>query len=490
MKIIYILTIALLHTGILAAQVDRSHEPKPDKPKEINLGDLKSIELDNGLKVFLVPKPGYGKFAFSLTVTQPNINDDNQPELREILGKLYYKGFSQNYNEETTDSIIKFNGAKVGITINGGFVIGLAENMKELMNLYCDQLFNPALSQDVVSELVDKAKKKYESDKTKKINKREITAIRNFRAIVLDSLLQDGTSAKRKNNQPKEKNFNLVTVNKLKSFQKERIVACNSTAILIGDFTPKSAEKMLKKHFGKWQKGKILLKEKKELSAPTFLKTRKIFVIDKPEAVQSSISFNWNLGDAFSYFDDSYKLEVMNQILGGYTGSYIYANLREDKGLCYSAFSSISPAANGGSGFIKTDVRTEKAPLAIENIILEMLRIRNQTISDNALRLSQNSLIGAYARSLGGVALQRFLGFAMVKDNFNLPDNFLKTYPFHIGEVSKEDVKEMAIKYVKPNNCIIFVEGNAKELYGKLDLFGPVEYYTEEGKLLNFNCKK
>ena len=486
MKIIYILLIALFHAGVLSAQVDRSHEPNPDKPKEINLGDLKSIELENGLKVFLVPKAGYGKFAFSLTVSQPDIKKDSEPELRAILGKVYYQGHSQNYTESLTDSIIDFNGAKIGVTINGGFVIGLHDNLNELMDLYTDQLFNPSITNEDIRKLTDEAKKKQEAKKTKKVNKREINGLRDFRMIVMDSLLNDGVRAQKETTKTAEKNYDLVTIKKLKEFQKERIAACNSTAILIGDFTPKSAERMLKKHFGKWQKGKEFVKEANKKTTPSFLKSRKIFVIDKPQSVQASVSFNWSLGDAYSYSEDQENLEVMNQILGGYTGSYIYANLREDKGLCYSAFSSISPSAGGGSGFIKTDVRTEKAPLAVENIIYEMLRIRNQNVSDKSLRLAQNSLIGAYARSLGGIALQRFLSFAMVKDDYNLPDDYLKTYPFHIGEVSKEDIKAMAIKYVKPNNCLIFVEGNAKELHGKLEQYGPVEYYTKEGKEIKF----
>jgi predicted Zn-dependent peptidase len=484
MKIIYISILLLLQTTLLSAQVDRSVEPEPDQPKEINLGDLKSIELENGLKVFLVPKPGYGKIAFSLTINQPDIKNDPQAELRNILSKIYYKNSSQNYTRQVGDSLIAFNGAKMGVTINGGYVIGLKENTNELLNLYTDRIFNPILNQDTIKALVEDSKTKLEKKKNTQKNKREITKTRDFGVILMDSLMNDGST----NNDEYEKdlNYDLVTVSKLNAFQKERIVSNHSTAILIGDFTPKSAEKLLNKYFGTWQKGKELTKQKDKNNEAVFLKNRKIFVIDNPLAVQSSVSFNWNLGDAYQYFNDEVKLVVMNQILGGYTNSYIYTNLREDKGLCYFAISSISPTGAGGRGFAKVDVRTEKTDIAVENIIYEMLRIRNQTVSDKTLRMAKNSLIGAYARSLGGVALQRFLSFAMVKDDFNLPDDYLKTYPFKIGEVSREEVQEMALKYVKPNNCLILVKGNASELKGKLEAYGPVEYYTEEGKKLDF----
>lgn len=474
----------LLQTSLLPAQVDRSVEPAPDQPKEINLGNLKSIELKNGFKVFLVPKPGYGKIAFSLTVNQPDIKTDSEPELRQILSKLYYEPNSQNYSKKQSDSIIDFNGAKMGITINGGFVIGLKENTNQLMNLYTDRLFNPTFNKDIVAKLTEESKISYEKKKTEQKNNMEITAIRDFGMILMDSLMNDGIN--KETDVVKELDFDQVSSSKLQEFQKERIVSNHSTAILIGDFTPKSAKKLLEKYFGDWQKGKDLAKEEKNANEVGFLKNRKIFVIDNPQAVQSSVSFNWNLGDAYQYFPDEVKLSVMNQILGGYTNSYIYTNLREDKGLCYFALSSISPTGAGGRGFAKVDVRTEKTSIAVENIIYEMLRIRNQTVSDKTLRMAQNSLIGAYARSLGGVALQRFLSFAMVKDDFNLPDDYLKTYPFKIGEVTKEEVQEMALKYVKPNNCIVLIKGNATELKGKLEAYGPVEYYTKEGKPFKF----
>jgi zinc protease len=483
MKTFYIALLILLQTAVLSAQVDRSKEPDPDAPKEINLGDLKSIELENGLKVFLVPKPGYGKFAFSLSINQPDIAKDPQPELRDILSKLYYKKASVRYSQKQIDSIIDFHGAKMGATINGGYIIGLKEDTRQLMGVYTDCLIHPNINQSTLDELI------VQRIKQEKAPKKQQTLSNNgtsFGITLLDSLLHEKKIEKEKQTVSRESNYSDISLSELQEFQRQRIVSNNSTAILIGDFTENSAREVLERYFASWKKGTPLEEERASTADTKTIAQREIYVIDNPLAVQSKVGFHWNLGDAFQYFDHHIPMEVMNQILGGYANAYIYQNLREDKGLCYFALSSISCTGSGGSGFINTSVRTEKTAIAVENIIYEMLRIRNQKVSDNTIRMAKNSLIGKYARSLGGVALQRFLSFAMTQDDYNLPDDYLKTYPQKVGEVTKADVIEMAQKYVKPNNCVIIIEGNAKALKGTLEAYGLVKYFTKEGKTLEF----
>ncbi len=484
MKTFYIALLILLQTAVLSAQVDRSQEPAPDAPKEINLGDLKSIELENGLKVFLVPKPGYGKFAFSLSINQPDIAKDPQPELREILSKLYYEKSSVRYTQKQVDSIISFHGAKMGVTINGGFIIGLKEDTQQLMRMYTDCLIHPNINQSTMDEFIA------QRIKQKKVPKKQQTLSNHgtsFGITLLDSLLREKKKIEKdKQAVSRESNYSDISLSELQEFQRQRVVSNNSTAILIGDFTVNSARELLEKHFANWRKGIPQEEERASTADTKTIPQREIYVIDNPLAVQSKVSFHWNLVDAFQYFDHHIPMEVMNQILGGYANAYIYQNLREDKGLCYFALSSISCTGSGGSGFINTSVRTEKTAIAVENIIYEMLRIRNQKVSDNTIRMAKNSLIGGYARSLGGVALQRFLSFAMTQDDYNLPDDYLKTYPQKVGEVTKADIIKMAQKYVKPNNCIVIVQGNAKAIKGTLEAYGPVKYFTKEGKTLEF----
>lgn len=481
LKNILIITLTLLSLNTFA-QVDRSHAPEANIPSDINLGDLKTVVLDNGLEVFLVPKPGYGKFAFSMTVSHPDFTDEVQSEVRQYVNKIYYTADGTKYTHEEADSIKEFAGAKVAATINGGFAIGLREDLDMLMDVYTDKLFDIKMTQESIDSFIVNGVKDQEklrlNPKKKKTSFSIVTHLK-------DSILNSNAKSLKEPKSKLDYDYSLVTLESVNDFHKKRIVANHSTAILIGDFTEKSARKMLNKYFGDWQQGPDYHETEDIREEPGFIPTRQIAIVDKPEAVQSSISLHWNLGDSYSYTETTIPLMVMNQVLGGYTMSYIYNNLRDQKGLCYYAFSSICSGVNGGTGFVKTEVRTAKTSLAIENILYEMLRIRNQPVSEETLKMAQSSLIGKHARSLSGIALQQFLSFSMVKDDFDLPDDYLKTLSSKIGQVTAEQVAEMANKYVKPNTCLIIIEGDAKKLKEQgFDRFGATTYYNKDGKIL------
>lgn len=482
-----VLALVLLTLSIvnLSAQVDRTKAPVADVPEDINLGDLKTITLDNGMEVFLVPKPGYGKFVFSMSIDQPTFIAEENPECRSALSNLYYHASTANYTQEEFDSITTFLGAKVAIHNNGGHVIALRENMDQLLTMFTDFLYHPIYDEEAIAEFVaketEKQKKKLAGDVKKNTNSELNSPLNRLK----DSLLIDEKENKVPVVSEEDKDFSKVTPASVKAFHDTRLVASRTTAILMGDFSEKEARKVLNKYFAQWDAGEPFKQKAENKSNAKFLENRQIFVLENKGAVQSKISFHWSLGDLFPYSENDVPVVVMDQILGGYTRSYIYSNLREDKGLCYSAFSSVGSHASGGTGFIKTDVRTDVTALAIENIILEMLRIRNKKVSDDDLRIAKNSLIGAYARSLSGTAVQRFLGFSMVKSDYDLPDDYLKTYSTKIGAVTKEEVYEMANKYVKPNNCLIVVEGDIAGIKAqKLEQYGPVTYLDKDGKPL------
>ena len=477
-----ILLASMLMAGSAFAQVDRSHAPKADQPKDINLGDLQTITLDNGLDVFLVPKPGYGKFVFSMTINHPSFEEETHPELRSALSDMYYNSGSEHYTKSKRDSIINYFGAKSGVTLNGGFVIGLNENREELMDLYVDELLMPTADEAYIAGYIKKTEekqaKKREGTTTARVEEKSVYS------EVQGALLGSPTVEKTKKALPLvDYDLSKVTVSALNTFHDNRIVAARSTAILMGDFTEKEAVKFLNHYFGDWNAGEELAAEPLKAADAKYLESRQIYVVNKPSAVQSKIGLHWNLQGVRSYDENEMPLLVMNQILGGYTKSYLNQNLREEKGLCYFAMSNISTNAFGGTGFVRTTVRTEKTEIALESIILEMLRLKNRPVLDEDLRTAKNSLIGDYARSLSGTALQRYLSFSMVKNDFNLPDDYLKTYTTRIGQVTVEEVQAIANQCVKPNNCLVFIEGDVENIKKQgLESFGPVTYLDEDGE--------
>ncbi|WP_373942376.1 insulinase family protein [Polaribacter sejongensis] len=327
-------------------------------------------------------------------------------------------------------------------------------------------------------------KNKVEKDK-KKISKVN-TPKRPFSIEkIIDSLLFDNEKKVIETQEKLKANYKGLTISDIESFKNDRIVSNNSLIVVVGDFTEKECRELMTRYFGSWKSGESYVKNSPITKKTSIIKKRKIVVVDAPNAVQSQISFKWHLEDAYTYFKDDIKLRVLNEIFGASQLSYLYKNLREDKGLCYFIRSSVGASAVGGSGSVSTSVRNDQTAYAIENIILEMLRLRNGKVSASDLKIAKNSLIGSYTRSLNAIAPIPYITFAMQKDDYNLPDDYLQSKVEKYYEVNVDDIMAMSQKYIDPFKSVIYIKGKVSELKGTLEKFGDVIYFDEKGNKIH-----
>jgi len=479
-KIVFTFTL-LLAAFALNAQVDRSHAPKSDIPKKLDIGVLIPIEMSNGMQVYLAPIKEYPKFTITVNIEQLDIRKDERIEEKSILDKAYMEKLSKKYSHGEIDSLVRLKGAMLSASCYGGTIKGMNRDIELLLDMYSDLLFNPVIKEDYISEKAENYRKSQE----KKTNTSVFDDEKFYIEMLTDSLLS-GKSRKEEERREIIQNFENIEIETVKSFLHERIVANNAVIVVVGDFSPKDCKKLMNKYFGSWNNGESLKREREIKSSELVLERRKIFVIDKPNAVQSTIRINWIMEDAYAFDEKSVKIEVLNEIFGESQLSYLYTNLREDKGLCYSVMSSLTPDDNGGRAAVWTSVRTDQTAYAIENMILEMLRIRNYDVSEYDLKVAKNSLIGEFTRSLSGIAPIPYMSFAMIKDTYNLPNDYLQTKVSKYHEVTRKDIREMAEKYIQPFKSIIIVTGKADELRGSLEKFGEVTYIDEKGNELEF----
>lgn len=483
MKTLLISIAFLLTYSTLFAQVDRANAPKADTPKPLNLGEMTSFKLENGLKVFLVSRPGYTKFTMQLNIEQPGYADDLQ-EPRSVLNAAYYKKYSENLAEGQRDSLTEMLGAQMGVTQTGGFIKGMKRDADALLGLFTEALFNPAYSE----EDIKKEAEEYAKSQERKKEKTKKTELSNFSIVLTDSLVHSKITEKVAEEQLL--NYDTLTVDDVKAYQQKRMAAINSLIVLIGDFSEKGCSELIKKHFGAWSPGEPFVVENHFENTQSRLTNRQIYVIDNPNAVQSKVSFHWNIQDAFPYSECTTTLQMLDEVFGSSQNSYLYKNLREDKGLCYFVGSSIGPSAAGGNAHINTSVRNDVTALAVENIILEMIRVRNTTVSDADFDIAKGSLINEFSRSVSGISTIPYISFAMAKDQYNLPDTYLQERIQKIYAVTKEDIREMARKYIDPFECLVLIDGKAEELKGqKLERFGELHFVTKEGKPYEFKAE-
>lgn len=127
---------------------------------------------------------------------------------------------------------------------------------------------------------------------------------------------------------------------------------------------------------------------------------KKLFEINDEAGVQGAI----RIGRCFPnrHHPDFAPMVVLNTLFGGYFGSRLMSNIREEKGFTYGIYSSLSPYTHGGSLTIHTEVGREVIEPAIKEIYHEMDLLRREPASEEELLLVKNYLLGNLLGDLDG----------------------------------------------------------------------------------------
>lgn len=120
--------------------------------------------------------------------------------------------------------------------------------------------------------------------------------------------------------------------------------------------------------------------------------------IEKEDALQTSIKIGRKVMNRKD--DDCFSFVVLNEIIGGFFGSRLMKNIREEKGLTYGIHSSTVHLLNSDFWLISTDVKKELKDVALTEIYKELEVLQNELISDQELKVVQNHLLGSFCNSM------------------------------------------------------------------------------------------
>ncbi len=178
-------------------------------------------------------------------------------------------------------------------------------------------------------------------------------------------------------------------------------------------------------------------------------------IISKAGSVQSSVRMGKiSVGRA----DPHYAAVIfLNHILGGYFGSRLMKNIREDKGLSYGISSSLTTMLHGNHLAIGADVNLENVELTFDEIRHELKRLRSDSIDQGELETARNHFIG-------NLQLEITTSFAhadKVKNLilFNLPTTFYQDLILRIDRMSAEDLIQIANMYFHEDSFIEIAVG-------------------------------
>ena len=122
--------------------------------------------------------------------------------------------------------------------------------------------------------------------------------------------------------------------------------------------------------------------------------------IAHPGAVQCSIRMGSLLMDVKD--EDYLPMRVLNTVLGGYFGSRLMKNVREDKGYTYHISSDLVTNTSQVMFMISCEALADKAEEVMAEVKGEMERLRTQLVSDAELHMVRSYMMGEICRNYEG----------------------------------------------------------------------------------------
>ncbi len=243
----------------------------------------------------------------------------------------------------------------------------------------------------------------------------------------------------------RQKDVEAITQEDVHAFYQSHYDLSHAKIFMAGKVGDKEVQ-LINEIFGKnAPKASTIAEQAFELHPST---TQKQHVDNDPDGVQGAIRI------AKRFPNRSHKdyapLVITNTLFGGYFGSRLMSNIREDKGYTYGIYSSMTPMFNDGTVTIQTEVGKDVVTPAVEEIYKEMDKLTNEMVSEEELLLVKNYLLGSLLGDLDGPfhILQRWRTMIMQGRSIDSFNANVATYK----QLTPQQVLDTAQKYYQKEN--------------------------------------
>lgn len=383
--------------------MNRSIAPIIKPIQKIELLDAQFITLSNHLNLYLLE--GGSQEVISLEIVfKAGRWQENKP-LQSLLTSLMIKEGTTEKTSNEINSKIDFHGAH--ISVSGGYdsttvqLVTLNKHLKPMLDILVELLTSPSFSNEELEIKKNKMKQRLLINE----EKTDYIAQRSFHVNMFGKQHPYGYASS------KEK-YEAITSSDLTNFFNANYTAKNCFAILAGKFNSASLTAI------EQALAQILSANSSNLEQ-TYLAQTKIGQthISKENAQQASIRIG--MPTIAHNHEDYTPLQVLSTVLGGYFGSRLMANIREDKGYTYGIYSMLSAFKHQGYFIISTDVGVHQAEDAVKEIYAEINRLKETEIPEEELQLVKNYIMGKLLSQVDGPFAQARIIKGLISRNEN-----------------------------------------------------------------------
>ena len=398
--------------------------------EKVVIPEATSFRLNNRIPVYLIEAGTEDIMRMEFVFKAGQIKEP-MPLLASTCNMMLSEG-SQNYSAEELNKTLDYYGVFLNLSAEkdyaGIVLFFLNKHIEKVLELSRELVFRPVFPEAELNSLMKKRLRWYLVNREKVQN----LAIDQFFESLFGKDHPYGY-------QIAEHDFENLVPSLLSDFHRKYYTPGNMAIIISGKIHSKTAE-LLNSYFGDAGSPEFKIKE-----PVNFIKGEELkkVHISKSGTVQSAI----RIGSATinKRHSDYPGLKVLDSILGGYFGSRLMKNIREEKGYTYGISSSISSLDLTGYKVITTEVGEKYRQQAIGEIYSEIRRLQNVPVEKDELAVVRNYMSGEMLRMFDGP-------FALAESfrsiwEFGLDNSFYYRLAEKIKTIEPDEIIELAKTY-------------------------------------------
>ena len=409
--------------------------------KELPLPSYESAKLDNGMELFML-RGGSEPVMRMEIVFRAGATYEKKSGVAEFMAGLMSEG-TRSMNSAALAETIESLGATLftrgGVDTARVRLLTLTRFFPDLIGVVREVINAPAFDPGELKVYADNKVERLKID----LKKNEVLAYRHLTEAIFGQAHPYG-----KNVFPED--YLAITIEDLINHHARHIIPQNAMVLVSGLFGDKEIN-LIKETIGTWNPNHNNGSDTAILF-PEGGKTG-YFEFDGPQVHQAAIRIGRRLFP--QGHPDFNGLFVLNTILGGYFGSRLMMEIRENQGLTYGIYSSVDSFASDGCFYVSTETATDNTAKVIDAIHQEMLRLQQELIGEEELDMARNYLMGHLMSQVDGpFSTMDFIKSLKIE---HLEDSAFAGMVDTIQQITPNQLKELAVKYLDPSEWVTIV---------------------------------
>jgi predicted Zn-dependent peptidase len=398
------------------------------------------FKLNNGIQVHAFNIGSQEVVQIDVIFETAKSVQDNPISLKvvnEMMGEA-----SKNYAYGEINEKIDFYGAFFESDYNADAssvtLFSLTKHVKNVLPIFADAILHPVFPEREMRIHLSNSKSRFElqHEKVSFLSKR----------IFNEKLFGNHRYGKLTTSN----DFDTLTVDELNAVFAQHYCASNCHIMVSGRFD-ESLFELLNDHFGAMNMG-----TKAHFEPFSSQATTGYVYQPKKDALQSALKMGCIVDVPYGK-TDYFGLKILNCVLGGYFGSRLMSNIREDKGYTYGINSGINYFKDTCLFQISTELGVEVTDAALTEIKKEIQLLQTEPISEDELAVVKNYLLGSILSASDGpfsIASQ-YKSMVLHNEDFD----FFSRYIHTINTISSSALQELANKHLVLEKMLTVVVG-------------------------------